>query len=722
MRVRSLQGRILVFVLVALAAVQTVVFIVVDVANTRWVTAHVREDLEVGGKVFQRLLNARTEQLAATARLLSGDFAFKAAYAAGDRGTIRSALENQQLRIGADMMMIVDLDKRIVADTLHPRAAADGFPFPSLIDTAEADGAAFSLEAIDGRPYRLVVVPLLAPLPVAWIGIGFVVDDRFAVELQRITDAHVTFAAPGAAGRWVTLASTLVPEQRDLLARALPARIDVEAAPPLVRNFSGDEQLLHVARLPGAAGVVAILQTSLTEALVPVKRLRAILLAVFAGSFLLCVIGSVVVARTMTEPVRALVRGVGAVASGDYTHRVPVGSTDELAQLAGAVNHMTATIAEREEALRQSEERLRQAQKMEAVGRLAGGVAHDFNNLLTVMLGRIDILLEDMKEDDPLRQEVRFIEGAAERAGALTGQLLAFGRKQVLQRRLVDINQVVRNFEAMLQRLIGEQVSLATRLDDGLGTIRADPGQLEQILINLAINARDAVPAGGTIIIETRSGALPGSDTPCVVMMVRDAGTGMTPEVRARVFEPFFTTKEVGKGTGLGLTTVYGIVKQHDGEVELDTAPGVGTEVRVFLPCAGGPSEVPDVGTSTTAPGSGTVMIVEDEPQVRALASRILRKEGYAVLEAADGEEALRLAKGPAHIDLLLTDVVMPGMSGSELAGRLRELRADIKIIYMSGYTHDMIDRHGVFEPGIAFLQKPFNARVLARAVHEALG
>jgi CheY-like chemotaxis protein len=382
---------------------------------------------------------------------------------------------------------------------------------------------------------------------------------------------------------------------------------------------------------------------------------------------------------------------------------------------------MTATIAEREEALRQSEERLRHAQKMEAVGRLAGGVAHDFNNLLTVMLGRIDLVLGELPEGEPLRGEVMLVQGAAERAATLTRQLLAFSRKQLLQTRLIDINQVVGSFEGMLQRLIGEQVILATRLQGGLGTIRADPGQIEQILVNFVINARDAMPEGGTITIETGSGTLPGSTARCVVITVRDTGTGMTPAVQARVFEPFFTTKEVGKGTGLGLATVYGIVKQHGGEVELESAPGRGSEFRVSLPCALGTPEPVEPGTASVPGGAGTVLIVEDEPEVRSLAARILRREGYEVLEAPDGEEALQLAKGPARIDLLLTDVVMPRMSGSDLVARVREFRPDMRIVYMSGYTHDMIDHHGVFEPGTAFLQKPFSARVLARTVRDVL-
>ena len=708
------------FVLVALAAVQIVVFFVVDAATTRWVSAQLRDNLTVGGQVFQRLLTARAEQLAAAARLLSGDFAFKTAYSTGDRGTISSALENQQLRIGADMMTLVGRDNRVVAETLP--LPGDRFPFPALITAAEGGSTPFAVEMIDGQPYQVVVVPLLAPMPVAWIAVGFVVDDRLMTELRRVTDSHVTFAVPRAGGGgWSMPASTLPPAARAALAAALPQRLDVSAASAVVHRIGDDDYLLHVVRLSGSAQAVAVLQTSLTEALAPAKRLRWILLGVFAGSLVLCAGGAIIVARTVTGPVRALARGLDAVASGDYTHRVAVGPTDEFARLAGAVNRMTATIAEREEALRQSEDRLRQAQKMEAVGLLAGGIAHDFNNLLTVMLGRIELVLDELPDGMALRHEVLLVQGAAERAATLTRQLLAFGRKQVLQTRLVDINQVVGNFEGMLERLIGEQVILATRLEGGLRDVMADPNQIEQILVNLVINARDAMPDGGTITIETSNGTMPGLSTSCAVISVRDTGTGMTPEVEARVFEPFFTTKEVGKGTGLGLATVYGIVKQHEGEIELETAPGRGSEFRVYLPYAGTAQEAPEEAVETPPASAGTVLIVEDEPEVRMLIARMLRREGYDVLEAGDGESAIQVAKGPERIDLLLTDVVMPGMSGSELTRVVKELRPDIKVIYMSGYTHDMIERHGVFAPGTAFLQKPFSARALSRAVHDVM-
>jgi signal transduction histidine kinase/CheY-like chemotaxis protein len=714
-----LQARILVFVLVALAAVQIVVFFVVDAATTRWGSAQLRDDLAVGGQVFQRLLTARAEQLAAAARLLSGDFAFKTAYATGDRATISSALENQQLRIGANMMALVGRDSRVVAETL--RLPGERFPFPALITAAERGTTPFAVEMIDGHPYQVVVVPLLAPMPVAWIAVGFVVDDRLMTELRRVTNSHVTFAVPREGGGWAMPASTLPPAARAALAAAMPKRLEVSAAGAVVHRIGHDDYLLHVVGLSGSAQAVAVLQTSLTEALAPAKHLRWILLGVFAGSLVLCAAGAIVVARTLTRPVRALVRGVDAVASGDYTHRVAVGNTDEFARLAGAMNHMTATIAEREEALRQSEDRLRQAQKMEAVGLLAGGIAHDFNNLLTVMLGRIELVLDELPEGMALRHEVLLVQGAAERAATLTRQLLAFGRKQVLQTRLVDINQVVGNFEGMLERLIGEQVILTTRLEGGLRDVMADPNQIEQILVNLVINARDAMPDGGTITIETTNGTMPGSSMSCAVISVRDTGTGMTPEVEARVFEPFFTTKEVGKGTGLGLATVYGIVKQHEGEIELETAPGRGSEFRVYLPYAGAAQEAPDEAVETPPASAGTVLIVEDEPEVRMLIARMLRREGYDVLEAGDGESAIQVAKGPERIDLLLTDVVMPGMSGSELTRIVKELRADIKVIYMSGYTHDMIERHGVFAPGTAFLQKPFSARALSRAVHDVM-
>ena len=401
-----------------------------------------------------------------------------------------------------------------------------------------------------------------------------------------------------------------------------------------------------------------------------------------------------------------------------------------------AIQSTVIDITERkraEQALRQSEAQLRQVQKMEAVGQLAGGVAHDFNNLLTVITGRTELLLLRLSADDPHRRDVELVRKTADRAASLTQQLLAFSRKQMLQPRVLDLNGVVAGMAQMLKPLIGETIELETSLDPVLGRVKADPAQIEQIVLNLAVNARDAMPQGGRLTIETTNVDLdqafvdshPGSAVgPHAMLSVRDTGIGMGPEVQAHLFEPFFSTKGVGKGTGLGLATVYGIVKQHGGYIRIESAPGSGTTVRIYLARMAAVSDA----AATPAPaapaagGSGTVLVVEDEGELRDLAAEVLGLAGYTVLSAGGPSDALEIARrhaGPIH--LLLTDVVMPEMSGRDLAGRLVPERPGLKILYMSGYTDDAIVHHGVLDPGTVLLQKPFTPDRLTRMVGDIL-
>ena len=380
---------------------------------------------------------------------------------------------------------------------------------------------------------------------------------------------------------------------------------------------------------------------------------------------------------------------------------------------------------------RRLEEELRQAHKMEAVGQLAGGVAHDFNNLLTAILGYCHLMLDELPEEDPLRLDLLEIQAAGDRAASLTRQLLAFSRRQMLQPQVVDINTLVTQLEKLLRRLISEDVELVTALAPDLSPVTVDPASVEQILVNLAVNARDAMPTGGRLTIETANVELddtyavthvtmkPGS---YVMLAVGDTGEGMDAATRARVFEPFFTTKEQGKGSGLGLATVYGMVKQSGGYIWVYSEPAHGTMFKVYLPVAGSPSLAqPAAAGADAARGWETVLLVEDEDAVRALAREVLRRHGYVVLEARHGVDALRVAeRHPDDIHLMVTDVVMPHMSGRELAGRLGTVRPNIKILFMSGYTdHALMDQD--LSAGAAFLQKPFTPEVFARKVRRML-
>ena len=383
--------------------------------------------------------------------------------------------------------------------------------------------------------------------------------------------------------------------------------------------------------------------------------------------------------------------------------------------------------------LAQAQGQLEQAQKMDAIGRLAGGVAHDFNNLLTVILGRTDIILRQLKTEDPIRRGIELIQRTAGRAAELTKQLLAFSRKQVLEAVVLDLGAVTTDMREMLARLIGEDITLVTNGAPGLGHVKADRGQIEQVVMNLAINARDAMPKGGHLIVETENaeldaeyvrrhmGARPG---PHVMLAVSDSGVGIPREHQRHIFEPFFTTKDQGKGTGLGLATVYGIVKQSGGYIEVDSEPGRGTTFRIYLPRVDAAAPAADRAGRPAAPAGGTetILLVEDEEGVRELARDILRASGYTVIEARNGPEALLLGEHhQGRIDLLLTDVVMPRMSGRELAERMGPLRADLSVLYMSGYTDDAVIRHGVLGADTAFLQKPFTPAALVQRVRETL-
>jgi PAS domain S-box-containing protein len=382
---------------------------------------------------------------------------------------------------------------------------------------------------------------------------------------------------------------------------------------------------------------------------------------------------------------------------------------------------------------KQLEQQLRQSQKLEAIGQLAGGIAHDFNNLLTVISGYSDLLLRRLPEDSPYRSNLTEIKKAGDRASALTRQLLAFSRKQILQPKVLDLNVVVSDLDKMLRRLIGEDINLHTVTESKLGQVKADPGQIEQVVMNLVVNARDAMPAGGKITLETANVLLDeeyfqqhaeGAPGDYVMLAVSDNGSGMDTDVRSRIFEPFFSTKGPGKGTGLGLSTVYGIVKQSGGNIWVYSEPGQGSTFKIYLPRVDSASEAEGGrgGWGAAPRGAETLLLAEDEAQVRQIAHQILETLGYVVLTAENGEQALAIAKEYEHeIHLMVTDVVMPVMGGRELVENLAKLRPETAVIYMSGYTDDAIVRHGLMDEGLSFIQKPFTADALARKVRSVL-
>ena len=432
-------------------------------------------------------------------------------------------------------------------------------------------------------------------------------------------------------------------------------------------------------------------------------------------------------AAHFTTPGRTGDGSSGLLATGDLAVGVGLGALLILAlSLLGSAADLW--VRRRDE----TSERRQQSQRLEAIGQLAGGIAHDFNNLLTAILGNVAFVLEATPKEDPRYEDVLEIERAATRAAELTRQLLAFGRKQILRPATLDLNAVLAYIMRMLNRLVGEHIEVTLRPDPALGLVRADMAQLEQVIVNLVVNARDAMPDGGKLTIETRNVTLGAEFTrqhgiapgPYVLMAFTDTGVGMDPATQSRIFEPFFTTKPRGQGTGLGLATVYGIIKQSGGTVSVYSEPNRGSTFKLYLPqVMEGTLEAGEVVLpSAAAEGSGTILLVEDEAVVRTLAARVLEASGYRVLVAGSPAEAERASAGhPGHIDLLLTDVIMPGTTGPRLAAQLVAARPGMRVLYMSGFTENAIVHHGVLAPETQFIHKPFTPAALAAKVREVM-
>ena len=418
-----------------------------------------------------------------------------------------------------------------------------------------------------------------------------------------------------------------------------------------------------------------------------------------------------------------------------WDRRFPIkDKSGEVYRIAGIAEDITER-KRAEEALRQSEEQLRKSQRLEAIGRLAGGLAHDFNNMLTAIIGTAELAMLELHRDHPVRRDLKEIKQTADRAANLTRQLLAFARQQIIAPGILNVNDLLMNLDKMLHRLIGEDIELVIAPSSDIGLVKVEAGQIEQVIVNLAVNARDAMPEGGKLVLQTenvtvdqkispRPAELPPGDY--VLLTVRDNGLGMTEEAKSHLFEPFFTTKEVGKGTGLGLATCYGIIKQNGGHIEVESALGKGSTFRIYLPgideMAGATPEHDHAGALPQ--GNETVLLVEDEPSVREVATRMLREQGYNVLVAANGDEALNLVRSrPGEsIHLLVTDVVMPRLSGRAVADQLRASRPEMKVLFISGYSDDTLTRHGASpDSNLNFLQKPFSPSLLAYKIRELL-
>jgi signal transduction histidine kinase/ActR/RegA family two-component response regulator len=578
------------------------------------------------------------------------------------------------------------------------------------------------------RLYQVVVTPFYRDAAnhvlLGKVIVGREIDSTRARELARILSSDVAFFEGGHA-----LASSLSPfEDRELWEQLKPGT-DTQRLQLGHKRYFINSVDLAAGMGPGLSLVVL---KSEDEALASIARLNRLLLALGMTAIILVGMFVYFISSTFTRPLGSLVEGVRALEQGDFTYPLATIGGDELAQVTRAFDSMRTTLQRNADQKQQLEDELRQSQKMDALGRLAGGVAHDFNNLLTVIKGNSDLVLDKVEPGSPILSNCEQIGKVADRAAALTRQLLAFSRRQVLQPKVLDLNELIVEMGGLLKRLLREDIEYNVRLGESLGRVFADSGQIGQAIMNLTVNASDAMPEGGNLSIETQNRNVtdvfaaahpPLEAGEYVVLSVSDTGHGMDVATKARIFEPFFTTKEPGKGTGLGLSTVYGIVKQSSGFILVSSTPGAGTRFEIFLPRTQVQPQTSELELQAQSRRAKreTVLLVEDENDVRALTCEFLQSAGYNVLTASDGIEALDIAERLRNsIDVLVTDVVMPRMRGPELAKRLKSALPHIKVIYLSGYTEEF---SGTTDPldGNAFLQKPFSRDALLQQLETTI-
>jgi len=724
-------------------------------ATTQTVTTRSLErassDLEAARIAFNHLADDRAGFASAQASLVTALPVFRAhmtdARLAGDLATLEALAAEYQRQLKADFIIVGDPDGHWTAMAGWPPRAAQGDSIRAIIDASAAGRSARDFVPVGDRFFLVVSEPArFADEVLGTLTVGYALDDGVATRLAQETHCDVNIAAGG-----VLYASSLPEADRTVLASLITSADLVPAgiSRGVMRVGTGDYVVGAFplsANDPSHDGRLLLLQNWRPTAQF-VDEIRRRLLAAGAGILAIALAGSFVFSRRMSQPLRDLARAATDIAGGNWERQVPLGGSVEAATTAAAFNAMTTSLRHWYEQAKKRDDELRQAQKLEAIGRLAGGVAHDFNNLLMAMRGYAELLLSSLTSS-PQREDVQEIINAADRAATLTKQLLAFSRRQVVTPRVLALDQVLARAEQMLQRLIGEHIALTVTIPDGIAAVRADSSQLEQVIMNLSINARDAMPDGGRLRIElanvvlddppVRSAAGDGSGAEraqalgpgrYVRLSVADSGSGMSPETRARIFEPFFTTKEEGHGTGLGLAMVYGIVQQAAGAIDVETAVNQGTTFHVYLPAvpetqAGAEAEnVPAKATGDgRARGSETVLLVEDEARVATFIATALRAHGYTVVEAGNAGEALEIVREHyAPIHLLLTDVVMPGMNGRELSDIVVGLRSETRVLFMSGYSDNAVLRLGIEAASAHFLQKPFSIGTLTRKIRETL-
>jgi signal transduction histidine kinase/CheY-like chemotaxis protein len=666
----------------------------------------------------RRMVMSRKADLLANSAFLSNN----------DANAFRDSTDNPLITSRSDLEVLAEPSGKIIA--LH--STHDGMSshdLEALLRSSLARNRSSDWWFDDGRLYQVELQPIgpagtSTNSQAGTVAVGQELDQRGVRDLGRILSSEVAFRYKG-----LTVASTLDPLQENELSSQLQGHISPDQITiGSERFFSSSVQLTP--DLPDGASVLVLRSDRETMAFLHrlnLLLLRVGLLAVLAGGFL-----AFLISNTFTTPLGRLMQGVHALEQGDFNYQLDLQGGGEVAEVTLAFDRMRHALQRNDSERQQLEGQLRQSQKMEALGRLAGGVAHDFNNLLTIIKGHTELLLGWLSTSEASHKSCKQIEMAADRASSLTRQLLIFSRKQVLKPKVLDLNVLFTEMEKLMERLIREDIEFVFAPGPKLGSVQADPGQIEQVLLNLTVNACDAMPKGGKLTIETcnvmadekYTQSRPGlQQGPYVLLSVIDTGHGMDAKTKGRIFEPFFTTKDVGKGTGLGLATVYGIVKQSGGFIWVESAPGKGSRFEVYLSEVAEKSDsLPTAERVARSPvlGAPSIMVVEDDVKVQELAIMFLEAAGYQVLAANDGVEALQIAKHCGQsIGALLTDVVMPNMRGPELAAQLSDELPEMKVIFMSGYLEHNDESNKLIEDNV-FLEKPFTRESLLSKVSEA--
>ncbi len=729
-----LRTKFLISILAVSVALTAATLLIVRYSVQKQIRQTIADDLQSSVNIYRSFELQREIAITHSAELVANLPLVRALMTTQDAATIQDASEGIWRLSGSDLLILAGRDGNVLG--LRSRDSALTLPVAEgLLRDSLRKGEPRDWWFGGGRLYQVWMQTIYFGESsnnriTGYLALGHEVGASAARDLSTITASEVAFLSAN-----TVIASTLSPEQQSDLVKQI-WRSDGASSERSEEVQLGNER--YLARtvnlsLSSSPAISLSVLKSFDKATEFVSELNR---ALFGIGLLSVLLGGGLVfflSDTFTKPLAGLVDGVRALEQGDFNFPLDTVHGGEVAEVTGAFDRMRMSIRKAQAEQKQLEDRFRQAHKMEAVGRLAGGVAHDFNNLLTVIRGHCDLLVDSTPPEDPHRHNVEQIQKAAGRAVSMTRQLLAFSRMQVLQPRILGLNAIVADMAKMLPRLIGEHIEYIFLPAADLANVKADPGQIEQVLLNLVVNARDAMPGGGTLTVRTQNVAMtdvearkrpPMTPGRYVLLAVTDTGHGMSAEIKSHIFEPFYTTKEAGKGTGLGLATVYGVVKQSGGYIWVESAPGKGATFEIYLPQAVETTAEKEA-EAKPAPlprGTETVLVVEDEAGVRELACEFLKLNGYTVLEASNGAEAIVVAKrhsGAIHV--LVSDMIMPRMGGLELVEKMKTVRPLAKIVLMSGYSEYSAGTSSSSQSQPVMVQKPFTQGSLVAAVREAL-